>query len=71
MITTVLFSCNKFSYNLPSTQTNRACGFGYGIKYDFFQHKHISPSPNVYDPGSAFNDLNKTKGCSMRGRVKI
>ena len=65
-----LSSHNQFLYTLPSTKTKRACGFGYGTKFDFYQHKNINPSPNVYDIGSTFNDLKKKKGYSIRSRVK-
>lgn len=41
-------------YELPSSLTNRTCGFGYGSKINFAE-KEKSPPPGTYEPTSDFD----------------
>lgn len=45
---------------MPSSLTNRTCGFGYGSKIDFVG-KEKSPPPGAYEPPSDFDSSKMTR----------
>ena len=59
-------SCGQAFYESTQKKSNRAAGFGYGLKYDFTKNVPQGPQPTVYNIQGLFetNRL-KQKGSSF------
>lgn len=51
-------NCQTVGYDLPSTQSKRSTGFGFGSK-EFAKGRNDSPPPGAYNQSSDFEKRNK------------